>query len=103
MATAVEPGIASSPGPESSDRSFGFLFAVVFALVACWPLLHDERPRWWALGIAAALALLAIVRPHVLQPLNRDHQIEQGRAVALQFMHPQISFRDCNAGRLTPF
>ena len=71
MATVLEPSIAPGPAPESSDRGFGFVFAAVFALVACWPLLQGERPRWWALGVAAAFGLIAIVRPHILRPLNR--------------------------------
>jgi hypothetical protein len=32
MATVLEPKIECGPAPESSDRSFGFVFAVVFAL-----------------------------------------------------------------------
>jgi hypothetical protein len=71
MATVLEPNLARGPAPESSDRSFGFVFAVVFALIGCWPLLHLQPPRSWALGIAAAFAVVALVRPQILHPLNR--------------------------------
>jgi hypothetical protein len=71
MATVLEPNLARSPGPESSDRSFGFVFAVVFALIGCWPLIAGSLPRWWALGFAGVFALIAAVRLHILQPLNR--------------------------------
>jgi predicted membrane metal-binding protein len=71
MATVLEPSLARGPAPESSDRSFGFVFAGVFALIGCWPLLHFQPPRWWALGIAFAFALAALVRPQILHPLNR--------------------------------
>ena len=71
MATILEPTIDRGPAPESSDRSFGFVFAVVFALIGCWPCLHWEAPRWWALGISAALGVLALIRPEILHPLNR--------------------------------
>lgn len=55
----------------SSDRAFGFVFAVVFAIVAVWPLWNAGRPRWWALGLAGAFALVAVVRPALLSGLNR--------------------------------
>lgn len=71
MATVLEPTVARGPAPKSSDRSFGFVFAVVFALIGCWPLLHTQPPRWWALGIALAFALAALVRPRILHALNR--------------------------------
>ena len=71
MATILEPAIDRGPAPESSDRSFGFVFAVVFALIGCWPFLHWEAPRWWALAISAALVVVALVWPGILHPLNR--------------------------------
>jgi len=71
MATVLEPDLVRGPDPESSDRSFGFVFAAMFALIAFWPLLHWDEPRWWALGLAAVFALLAIIRPTALRPLNR--------------------------------
>ena len=71
MATVLEPTIDHGPPPESSDRNFGFVFAAVFTLIGCWPLWHYESPRWWALVIAAAFTLLALIRPQVLRHLNR--------------------------------
>ena len=71
MATVLEPSVARGPAPESSDRSFGFVFAAVFALIGCWPLLRLGLPRWWALALAVAFALLALVRPQILHPLNQ--------------------------------
>jgi Saxitoxin biosynthesis operon protein SxtJ len=71
MATVLEPSLARGPVPESSDRSFGLVFAAVFAAVGLLPLLRLEQPRWWAIGIAAAFALLAVVWPDLLRPLNR--------------------------------
>lgn len=55
----------------SSDRTFGFVFAIVFFIVAAWPLMGGRQPRWWALGIAAAFALVAALRPSRLGALNR--------------------------------
>lgn len=55
----------------SSDRAFGFVFTVVFAIIAAWPLMDGGAPRWWAAGIALAFAVIAIVRPSLLAALNR--------------------------------
>lgn len=55
----------------SSDRAFGFVFASVFALIGAWPLLDGGTPRWWAIGIAAAFALVAVARPSLLSGANR--------------------------------
>ena len=54
-----------------SDRSFGIVFAVVFALIALFPLLHGGSIRLWALAIAAVFAVLAFLWPKLLAPLNR--------------------------------
>lgn len=55
----------------SSDRNFGFVFAVVFVLIAAWPLLFGQPLRWWAIAIAAAFGLLAIAKPVLLAVPNR--------------------------------
>lgn len=55
----------------SSDRSFGFVFAVVFAIIGAWPLLKSGTPRWWAFGIAAAFAVVAVVMPSLLAGANK--------------------------------
>jgi predicted membrane metal-binding protein len=55
----------------SSDRSFGIVFAVVFAIVGLWPFLFGGLVRWWSLAIAAAFLAVALIRPEVLAPLNR--------------------------------
>ena len=55
----------------SSDRAFGIVFAVVFTLIAAWPLLHGGGLRLWSLAVAIAFALVAWVRPTLLAGLNR--------------------------------
>lgn len=71
MATVLEPSLARGPAQESSDRSFGFVFAAMFAIIGCLPLLHLGSPRWWAFGVAAIFGLLAIIRPNLLHLPNR--------------------------------
>jgi hypothetical protein len=53
-----------------SERAFGIVFAVVFAIVALWPLIGGRGIRYWAVGIAVAFLAAALIRPAVLRPLN---------------------------------
>ena len=55
----------------SSNRSFGLVFAVVFLMIAAWPILDGRALRWWAVVIAATFALLAVLYPSVLTLPNR--------------------------------
>jgi hypothetical protein len=56
----------------SSNRSFGLVFAAVFLVIAMWPLVFGRgAPRWWALIVGAAFALLALAAPAVLAVPNR--------------------------------
>ena len=54
----------------SSNRSFGLVFSGVFLLIAAWPLFHGATPRWWAAGVAAVFAVVAVMRPTLLAGLN---------------------------------
>ena len=55
----------------SSDRSFGLVFAAVFAIIGLWPLLHEASLRWWGLAVAAGFLAVALIRPNLLRHLNR--------------------------------
>ena len=54
-----------------SERSLGIVFAVVFVIVALWPLTGDGDPRFWALGIAVVFLGLGLLLPQSLGPLNK--------------------------------
>ena len=54
-----------------SDRSFGLVFAVVFAVIALWSTPGGGEVRWWAVTMAALFAFVAVARPGLLAPLNR--------------------------------
>lgn len=62
---------SGTPVQGSSDRSFGIVFTVVFAIIGLWPLIGGAPLRWWSLIVAALFLLAALVRPQVLAPLNR--------------------------------
>lgn len=55
----------------SSNRAFGIVFTVFFALIGLWPLPWGGSTRWWAVGVAAVFLLAALVFPKTLAPLNR--------------------------------
>ena len=56
----------------SSNRSFGIVFAVVFLIIAAWPLVFGSGAlRWWAAAVAAVFGVLAFVAPAVLAAPNR--------------------------------
>jgi len=63
------------PVKSGSEKSFGLVFAVVFAIIAVWPLLttsdQDGALRVWALVAAAAFAITALTMPRLLRPFNR--------------------------------
>lgn len=71
MSSAVHEDFSRSDHVQgSSDRSFGLVFAVFFAVVGLWPLRHQQGVRYWALGLAAGLLLLSFTVPRVLHPAN---------------------------------
>jgi len=53
-----------------SEKSFGLVFAALFALIAVWPLKDGGELRLWAIAVAAAFAVAALAAPRVLRPLN---------------------------------
>lgn len=64
-------GNAHSEIHAGSDREFGFVIAGVFAIISILPLAGGGAIRFWAVAIAAAFFVTAIIRPKTLQPLNR--------------------------------
>ena len=53
-----------------SDRSFGTVFTIFFAVLAFWPAFHAKPIRWPLLLISATFLLITMVRASLLQPLN---------------------------------
>ena len=54
----------------STDRSFGLVFAAVFALLAAYLIWHDRA--WWWVPLSASMAFLslALFQPSLLAHLN---------------------------------
>jgi hypothetical protein len=55
----------------SSDRSFGIVFAVVFAVIGLLPFLYGGAVRWWSFVVAIGFVTVTAIRPELLGPLNR--------------------------------
>ena len=54
----------------SSNKSFGIVFAVVFSLIALWPLLKGNEIRLWSLIISIIFLTLGLLNSKILTPLN---------------------------------
>ena len=55
----------------SSNKSFGVVFAVVFSLIALWPLLKGNEIRLWSLIISIIFLTLGLLNSKILTPLNK--------------------------------
>ena len=54
-----------------SERNFGVVFAIVFTIIALWPLTGGGGVRIWAIVIAAVSLALAFLAPTALKWPNR--------------------------------
>ena len=71
MTSSLERANLKDDTKIGSERSFGLVFAAVFAVVALFPLVHGGHVRLWALVVAAIFLVLALAFPAALAPLNR--------------------------------
>ena len=55
----------------SSNRSFGFLFFVVFFVISLWPLKSQGDLRLWAFILSLVFLLLGVLNSKSLTPLNK--------------------------------
>lgn len=70
MSNATDPRTTAHVEKPGSERSFGLVFAGVFALIGLAPLRHGEDPHWFILALAACFGVAGLVVPSVLRPLN---------------------------------
>ena len=54
----------------SSNKSFGILFCIVFALVAVWPITYGGQLRIWPIPISFIFLVLGLLNSKLLSPLN---------------------------------
>lgn len=54
-----------------SNKSFGLVFAGVFALIGLWPLFSAHPVHLWAIGSSVVLIVISFAVPKILAPLNQ--------------------------------
>ena len=59
------------PAKISSNRSFGFLFFVIFLAISLWPLRFQEDLRLWAFILSLVFLVLGVLNSKFLTPLNK--------------------------------
>ena len=55
---------------QSSEKSFGFVFSIVFLIVALYPLTNSKGILIWAIVLSALLLILALLAPKILSLPN---------------------------------
>ena len=58
--------------PQSSNKSFGLLFFVVFALLALWPLKNGSNINLYFILASAIFFILGLINSKLLSPLNKS-------------------------------
>ena len=57
--------------PQSSNRSFGILFFILFLVIGLWPLKTTENPNLYILIISGIFLVLGILNSKILSPFNK--------------------------------
>jgi hypothetical protein len=68
--TTNEPNQSHRTVTVGTERNFGIVFAIVFAIVGLGPLYRSGTVRWWAIALGAAFLVCAFVAPQLLRPAN---------------------------------
>ncbi len=56
---------------QSSNRSFGLLFFVVFLIIGLWPIKNGENLNIYFLTASVIFLLLGLINSKLLSPLNK--------------------------------
>ena len=62
---------SNTPTEQSSPKSFGIVFFIVFLIIALYPLANSEDIHLWAIIMSAVFLLLAFVAPQALDLPNK--------------------------------
>lgn len=71
MAQTHEDFSRAQPVKASSNRAFGWVFAIAFLVIAVWPLVSGGAVRWWALPVSGVFALVTLIAPALLTGPNK--------------------------------
>lgn len=56
---------------QSSNRSFGVIFFIVFLALGLWPLKNSGNPNFYIVGISGIFLVLGILNSKILSPFNK--------------------------------
>ena len=56
---------------QSSNRSFGILFFVVFLIISLWPLKNGNTLNFYFLTASIIFLILGVINSKLLSPLNK--------------------------------
>ena len=55
----------------SSNKSFGVLFFIVFLIIGLWPLYHSNPIKLWSVIVAVIFLILGLSNSKILSPFNK--------------------------------
>ena len=55
---------------KSSNKSFGYVFFVVFLIFGIWPLMNAESIRIWSILLSFTFLVLGFLNSKILSPFN---------------------------------
>lgn len=56
---------------QSSNKSFGLLFFVVFLIIGLWPLKNGENLNFYFITVSIIFLILGLINSRLLSPLNK--------------------------------
>ena len=57
--------------PESSNRSFGILFFIVFLILGLWPLKNSQSINFFFIIVSVIFLFLGLINSKLLSPLKK--------------------------------
>ena len=57
---------------QSSNKSFGLLFFVVFLIIGLWPLKNGENLNFYFITASIIFLILGLINSKLLSPLNKS-------------------------------
>ena len=56
---------------QSSNKSFGLLFFIIFLILGLWPLKNGENLNFFFITVSVIFLLLGLINSKLLSPLNK--------------------------------
>ena len=57
---------------QSSNKSFGLLFFVVFLIIGLWPFKNGENLNFYFIAVSIIFLILGLINSKLLSPLNKS-------------------------------